>query len=77
MKRAPQERQDELKALLIRACPETEQGKTILALAIQLKCSSTSIYKWIQKATVPGKRARQIVELPGAGAVMDDFTPFL
>ena len=77
MKRATQERQDELKALLIRACPDNERGKTVLGLAILLKCSSTSIYKWIQKATIPGPRARAIVELPGSTATLEDFAPFL
>lgn len=67
-----------LHSLLLLACPPDEKGKrSIPVLARALGISNEGIYKWIRQERMPSKRARQIVEMSGGRASIDDFFPFI
>lgn len=70
-------RSDELHELLIKACPPDKQGrKSISILAANLGLSFQGVYRWVEAGRIKPDRAREISELEGCGATLEEFTPF-
>lgn len=69
---------NELHGLLLTAVPLDSRGqKTITHLARQLNLSKACIWKWIDKETIPARRAVQIVNLSEGRTTLADFNRFV
>lgn len=64
--------------LLVRACVPDDNGvQSIPILARQLGISAMSIYKWIRKVEVSGRRAAQVVQNSAGRVKLEDFDPYV
>lgn len=65
--------------LLIRACPPAgpNGSRSISLLAAKLGMSDWGVRKWIRDGTLPGRRAKQIVDLGNTQVSLADFDPYV
>jgi hypothetical protein len=65
--------------LLLRACPpDPETGeKSIYRLAALLGVSKTAPFNWIDKNSVPSRRAGMIVDISEGRVTLSDLAPYV
>lgn len=74
----PDEAENGLTRLLLRAVPENPLGnKTVTHLAQLIHMSKAGVYKWLDAERIPPERVMQIVEISKISGYDDDGEPVL
>lgn len=74
----PEDAENGLHVLLLRAVPKNEYGnKTLSELSRLIHVSKWAIRKWINKSKIPPERAKQIVDLSQNRVRLKDFHPYV
>ena len=74
----PEDGQNGLHVLLLRAVPENEHGnKTLMELSRIIRVSKWGIRKWINNEKIPPERAMQIVGISEGRVKQSDFDPYV
>lgn len=72
-----EQRPEELKALLLKACPPDKHGHTnIKILSPKIGVSYQRIYKWIAAGRIPPDRAARAVAVSEGRVSLNEFLPF-
>jgi len=74
----PEDGQNGLHVLLLRAVPENEHGnKTLMELSRIIRVSKWGIRKWINGEKIPPERAMQIVAISEGRVTQAEFDPYV
>ena len=74
----PEDAEDALHTLLLRAAPENEHGnKTLTSLAKSLRLSRWAVRKWINNGKLSPERAMQVVKISEGRVTLKEFHDYV
>lgn len=74
----PEDAENELTQLLLRAVPENEHGnKTLDHLATVMGVSRSSVHKWVRRQKMRPSRVVKVVEISEGRVKREEFDPFV
>lgn len=74
----PEDAENELHVLLLRAVPENKHGnKTVAELCRLIHVSKQAVHKWVRKGKLRPERAKQIADLSEGRVKLEEFHPYV
>lgn len=76
--RKPEDAENGLHVLLLKAVPENKHGnKTLTELSRIMRVSRQAMRKWINMGKIPPERAQQVVAISHGRVKLEEFHPYV